>query len=388
MNDVLQTLTDFEVSGLHSNFCLADGHAYQDLHPAFSKIVRSLPQIWHDSAALSIPEAEQLFNQTYASFIRSPILTSYKNFRICPTASNSIDLVGAVLKALEKNAVLVEPTFDNLALLVKRRGVSLSAVGDKELFAAAEANEIEVDFPEFKHIGALFLVNPNNPTGIVLSEEGFKNIVYFCKKHNVILVVDNCFRIYRRNLFDDYQILIESGVSFIGFEDTGKVWPTQDMKASIIYFSDDLRTLFNELYNEVYLCVSNFTLRILSGFIEATAKAGVQETIWNTVDQRRAMLRKAVEGSWLSVPDMSIHSKLPVEWLVYSAGDKNDLSICEELKLYNLAVLPGRHFYWNSADDHRHQKYIRVSLMKRETIFMTGLTILTNYCNAQLPMTA
>lgn len=376
---VLKTLTDFEQAGLHSNFCLADGHAYQDLHPAFTHIIDSLPQIWHDASNYSIPEAELRFNNHYASFINAPVLNNFKNFNICPTASNSIDLIAAVLKNLQLTAVLVEPTFDNLALLVKRRGVPLSPIQDTLLFEAAELNAIEENLPTLKNYDVLFLVHPNNPTGLVLSENGFKNIVNFCKKHNMLIVIDNCFRVYRRTNFCDYSILIESSVSFIAFEDTGKVWPTQDMKASLIYYSDDLKKIIKELYNEIYLCVSNFSLAILSSFFDETAKVGLKQTIWDVVDSRRILLRKALAGSVLSVTNESINSTLPVEWLKYDHTDKNDIIICQELKRLNLAVLPGRQFYWNSSNSHNNQSNIRVSLMKRETIFSTGLDILQRY---------
>ncbi|MFA6303901.1 MAG: aminotransferase class I/II-fold pyridoxal phosphate-dependent enzyme [Legionella sp.] len=379
MNAVLNTLTDFEVSGLHSNFCLADGHAYQDLHPSFKEIIQNLPQLWNDAAQLSIPEAELMFNKTFARFINSPILNQYPHFRICPTASNSIDLIGAVLNHLQLSAVLIEPAFDNLALLVRRRGVNLSSINDKDLYTAAESNTLDERFPHLKDFGALFIVHPNNPTGLIVSEQAFKNLVDFCKRHQIVMVVDNCFRIYRRTSFDDYKILVDSSISFMAFEDTGKVWPTQDLKASLVYFSEDLSSLFNEIYNEVYLCVSNFSLKIIASFYDETAKSGVQNTIWDIVDSRRALVRKLIEDSDFRIPQIATNSKLPVEWLTYKHSDKNDLIICRELKQMNLAVLPGRHFYWNSQDNTEHQKFIRVSLMKREVIFQTGLTILSNY---------
>jgi len=379
--NALKTLTDFEQAGLHSHVCLADGHAYQDLHPDLTQIVQRLPQIWYDSAEQSIPDAETHFSNGYASFINAPILKDFKNFNICPTASNSIDLIGAVLKNKQLNAVMIEPTFDNLALLVRRRGVHLTPVRDTALFEAAELNAIDDNFPHLKEYGALFLVNPNNPTGIVLSETGFKNIVHFCKKHAIVMVIDNCFRAYRRAHFQDHAILIESSVSFMAFEDTGKVWPTQDLKASLIYYSDDLKSIFTELYNEIYLCVSNFSLGILSSFFNETAKSGLDNVIWNVVDSRRQRLRDVLKETALSVTDESRHSYLPVEWLKYSPNDKNDILLCQELKQLNLAVLPGRQFYWDSSDQACHQHNIRVSLMKRETIFSAGLSILEDYCN-------
>lgn len=375
----LNTLTDFEVAGLKSGYCLADGHAYQDLHPSFQKIVQSLPDIWFDSANKTIPEAEKKFNQDYANFINSPILSNYPNFRICPTASNSIDLIAAVLKHLKLNAVLIEPTFDNLALLVRRRGVQLESIKDEDLFNAANIDEIDEKFPGLKNFGAIFLVNPNNPTGIELTERAFRNIISFCKKHNIILVIDNCFRVYRKNTFDDYQILIDSNVSFMTLEDTGKVWPTQDLKASLTYFSEDLARIYNEIYNEVYLCVSNFSLGVIASFINETAKIGIENTILSLVNIRRLRVRQIIDGSIFAIPEVSLNSNLPVEWLVFNDKDKTDFDICNILKKYNLAILPGRQFYWNSSENPKHQKNVRVSLMKKERIFSSGINILKQY---------
>lgn len=391
MNVTLDTLTDFEIDGLSSHYCLADGHAYQDLHPAFEKIIESLPAIWHNSATLTIPEAEQRFNKSYASFIKSPILEKrHRNFKICPTASNSIDLVGATLKSLNYHVAMIEPTFDNLALLIRRRGVKLSSISDLDLFRAAEDGNIDKALPLLKNFDAVVLIHPNNPTGYTLSENGFKNVVQFCVSHDITLVIDNCFRAHRRTHYGDYDILIESGVSFIAFEDTGKVWPTQDLKASIVYFSDDIKNVFTALYNEVYLCVSNFALGIISSFFDETAKAGIKQTIWDIVDQRRLMLRNLIAGSSFSVPELSMPSTLPVEWLTYAGTDKDDFLICKELKMLGLAVLPGRQFYWNSSNHGANQKNIRVSLMKREKTFLTGVDILEKYCaqlgNYKLPL--
>ena len=375
-----ETLTDFEMAGFHSQFCLADGHAYQDLHPAFDKIINSLPKIWHDSAEKPIYEAENHFNKSYSTLIQSPILANYKNFKICPTASNSIDLIAAAVNLLNLKTILVEPTFDNLALLFRRRGVQLDSISDKALLQAAQVNEIDKCFPNLKEYGALFLVNPNNPTGLEFDENALNNIISFCKQHGMLLIIDNCFRIHKRTNFDDYNLLINSNVSFMTLEDTGKVWPTQDLKASLVYFSEDMKNIFNEIYNEVYLCVSNFSLGIISAFFEETAKVGIQETIWNVVDTRRALLRKAIQNSTLFVSDLSVNSNLPVEWLVCNASDKNDFTICHELKAMGLAVLPGRQFYWNSFNESKNQRNIRVSLLKRQNGFIAGLGVLQKYC--------
>lgn len=374
------TLTDFEEVGLHNKLCLADGHAYQELHPSFHNIIQELPQIWYNAARQSIPNAEQLFNKSFASLINSPTLSSFKNFKICPTASNSIDIIAAVLKNLKFKTIMIEPTFDNLALLIKRRAVNLSAVRDAVLFQAAESNDIDNALPDLKKYDALFLVHPNNPTGLTLSESAFRNIVEFCKENDITLILDNCFRLYQKNSFCDYSILIESSVSFIALEDTGKVWPTQDLKASLVYFSEDLKKAFCEIYNEVYLCVSNFSLAVLSAFFDETSKAGIQKTILDISNARRVLLRKVIHGSKLVVDKVAINSTLPVEWLSVASCEKDDFSICQDLCKNGLAILPGRQFYWNSSDRKYNHKNIRVSLMKPEDTFLRGLSVLQKYC--------
>jgi aspartate/methionine/tyrosine aminotransferase len=175
--------------------------------------------------------------------------------------------------------------------------------------------------------------------------------------------------------------LLAADIRFIAFEDTGKVWPTQDLKASLIYYSDDIKDIFHEIYNEVYLCVSNFSLGILSAFFKATAKTGLKNTIWDIIDARRVQLRKILENTHLSITNESRDSNLPVEWLNIDAMNKNDFTICQELRQYHLAVLPGRQFYWNSSDDHDHHRNIRISLMKREDVFLSGIDLLRDYCS-------
>ncbi len=381
MKHLFTTLTDFEIAGLNEDICLADGHAYQDIHPAFIPIVETLPEIWKKVAEKPIPVMEKMFSETYSRFINSPILHDYPHFRICPTASNTIDIIGAILNHLKLNATLIEPTFDNLALLLKRRGVQLSSINDSILYSAAESNTLDQLFNEHDTMEVLFLVNPNNPTGLTLSETAFKNVIQFCQDRHILLIIDSCFRLYNRNGFDDYQLLINSSLSFIVFEDTGKVWPTQDLKASMVYFSADLANLFNEIYNEIYLCVSNFALGILCEFFERTMSHTLKNTIWDLVDQRRSLLQKAIGESKFIAQKVVKQTLLPVEWVKIIDSEKNDFDICFELQQQHLAILPGRQFYWNSSEQPHNHRYIRFSLMKKESAFLKGMNILADYCH-------
>lgn len=42
-------------------------------------------------------------------------------------------------------------------------------------------------------VDLLFLANPNNPTGSLISKEYMKEILYYCRKRNIYVVLDECF---------------------------------------------------------------------------------------------------------------------------------------------------------------------------------------------------
>ncbi|MBC7385750.1 MAG: aspartate/tyrosine/aromatic aminotransferase, partial [Cryobacterium sp.] len=104
------TLTELENLGLLSQFNFADGHADPDLQSGQTQIIRQLPEIWFESASISIREQEKRYLKAFADLANSPSFLDYSHFRICPTASNSIDIVGAWLAHHQMRVALIEPT--------------------------------------------------------------------------------------------------------------------------------------------------------------------------------------------------------------------------------------------------------------------------------------
>lgn len=371
-----KTLTAFELAGLQSEANFADGHAYQDLSPSQDQIIAQLPQLWKLSSQRSIPEAEELYKNSFMELAQAHSLRNYSHYKISPTASNSIDLVGAWLAAKNLQVALLEPTFDNLYLLLKRRGVAVSPIAESHLHRNYDWNLA------LAAVDALFLVNPNNPSGGVLSEEVFCEIVNACVAGNKTILLDNTFRFFVPNYFDPYQILLASGVSFISIEDTGKVWPTQDMKASLIFFSADIAELFTELYEEIYLCVSNFSLAVLAEFLQDAHRNGLMTGLWAEVAMRRKLLRSALaaSGGLLTPVESSRHTSLSVEWVQINHSRYSDVDLAHYLQSKNITVLPGRNFYWSQPN--AHVKNLRFSLLKPRSKFLHSLKLLSEALSA------
>lgn len=238
-SEVLQSLTAYEYIGMQSDCSFADGHAYHELSPRYDEVVRGLGSIWESSRGRKVVDSEDEFKLRWAEMLGSETLRAHRNFRICPTSSNSIDILGSYLAASKPRVLFIEPAFDNIYLLLKRRGCAVIPLPETELRRALLDARPEklLDAGAFD---ALFLINPNNPTGALIPAELLRSLAEFCRRIGKLLILDTSFRFYANSLHDDYAVLRDSGCSFAVIEDTGKTWPTHDMKASLLAFSDDI----------------------------------------------------------------------------------------------------------------------------------------------------
>ncbi|MFI9011472.1 pyridoxal phosphate-dependent aminotransferase [Actinosynnema sp. NPDC053489] len=366
-----RTLTDYEQLGFGTGANLADGHAYHALNAGQALIVDRMRELWARSDAQSIPESEDLYVRRYADLIGSPALRGAGHHLILPTASNSIDLVAAYLRLTGGRVLLTHPTFDNLALILRRRGVDVHPVSEREVVEAAALDRVPAG------ADVLFLVDPNNPTGTRLSAREFTAIAAACAEHGVVLVVDASFRLFYPQTWDAYGVLESSGASYVVFEDTGKVFPTQDMKASLLTCSADHAPALRELYNEIYLCVSKFSLMVLGEFFDDARATGLDAAVRTLVARRRAHLRRVL-GERLVEP-MALPSRIGVEWLSTARTGRDDEEVTADLRRRGVGVLPGRGFFWARRPGGPGRHNVRVSLMKPEDEFERGVDVLAEY---------
>ena len=114
-----------------------------------------------------------------------------KEYILC--GNGAADLIYAYCEAVRPNlAVELAPTFSEYALGLERVGSRV------ERFFLTMENDfaLENDFLKFlaeQKPEAVFLCNPNNPTGKIIAPELMKKILAFCAKHNTQLFVDECF---------------------------------------------------------------------------------------------------------------------------------------------------------------------------------------------------
>ncbi|XXY54363.1 aminotransferase class I/II-fold pyridoxal phosphate-dependent enzyme [Sorangium sp. So ce269] len=364
----VESLTHFETRALYSRVSLADGHAYHEMPDPIAGVIKDLSTIWREAESRPIPEQEERYKARLAELIGSPALLRHESYSVSPTASSSIDIAATWLRQRGYTVGLIEPVFDNLHLIVKRREVGRVAIRESELIDL-DALGKRIDR---ERIDALFIVNPNNPTGFQLSERQFRALVTFLAKRGVALIIDRTFRFYSELVFDDYEILVDSGIDFIVLEDSGKTWPTLDLKVSLLAYSQSITGEMRRLYEEIFLCHSPFALGLHEALLRETRKHSLKKLVWDLVSVRAGQIRAALDGCPLEIQNGDC--KLPVLWVSCERARMTDFEVHQRFERSGLSVLPGRFFYW--CDDRNHRHFIRISLMRPEAKFQAGARML------------
>lgn len=357
----LPNLTQYERIGIDREFNLADGHAHQFQDPAQSRIIERLPALFAESERRGQRDLEKEFQRGFYGLAGQSSAINHPHTLLCYSASTSIDLVASFLSARRATVGLLSPCFDNLAGILGHRGVRLLPVGERQL-SGAGLNRLLAR----GGMGALFLTLPNNPTGFTLGEEEFTQLARTCAAAGVVLVIDWTFRFFAAyEEWDQYAVLDRCGVSYLCIEDTGKTWPTLDMKCSALATSPDLYATLYELHNDLLLNVSPFVLHLMTHYLDDARQRGLDAAVRQLVRRNRDTLRRALDGSVLSPADAD--GTISVEWARIGSPALDALDVVALLGAAGVGILPGDHFHWD--DPAVGSRHVRFALARDPSVF-------------------
>jgi aspartate/methionine/tyrosine aminotransferase len=268
-----------------------------------------------------------------------------------------------------KRVALIEPVFDNISSILRRENVELVPLPEQDctvehLPAAMARLEPAV----------VWLVSPNNPTGWTLSESEFRTLVQCCGDRRCTLVLDSSFRFFSplSTGWSQYEVLEESGISYIALEDTGKTWSTSEIKVGLTVCSRDMYADMYRLHDDLLQSVSPFHLRVLTEFIVDSSKNGVERSILPAVLQNRAILRSILsEAEFEFITEL--RSSVSVDWLRLRDGLDCEEFVREAIR-EGVHVLPGTNFFWNQPE--RGRRFVRVALARDPQLMLEGAQLL------------
>ncbi|HTQ69649.1 MAG TPA: aminotransferase class I/II-fold pyridoxal phosphate-dependent enzyme [Solirubrobacteraceae bacterium] len=376
--DQTASLTAWEWRGLHQRFNLADGHAHQSLSRSQCTVVDDLPRLFYDAEVEPQADLEgrftrrffELAGQTAALTTGTPILHY--------SASVATDVVAKALTTLGLGPVgVIAPTFDNIPQLLRRNNVEIKPLTEK-FFAGPLPVEA------FTGLAAVFLVLPNNPTGMELSRDGFAKLARAAAAANVVLICDCSFRFFSDlHTWDQYEVLSTTAdLDYIMIEDTGKTWPTRDVKIGMLCSSSQLRRVIADISNEVLLNVSPVTVMLLERFLaaEEVRSDAAPFLCADVANVNRECLRQAL--SVTAVAPAIPTSKISVEWM-YTPGDWHAPDLAAWLSERGIGILPGGPFHWDAPEQGDHS--IRIALMRDVEYFAEAVGALARHLSQYRP---
>lgn len=352
------SLTEWEWQGINANYNLADGHAHHPLkltNEDAAALLRLLEREEESQDSIEDKFAGSFF--WYAKQIRPRLKPSLHY-----SSSISIEIAGKVLRQVVGPRVgILTPTFDNIPLLLRRCGLTLVPLPERQL-ADPESVVLWLDSCE-----SIFVVQPNNPTGYVLEVSEWKALIEQCASRKVVYCCDSSFRFFDDRVdWPHYEFLSEFSdqLDYIMVEDTGKNWPLRELKVGILCASMRLDEVVKKVSEEVMLNVSPFVLSLLTRLMDRESPDDFRSSIRSIVDVNRATLRDSVDGLLTVASDP--RSRLSVEWLKLPNGyDSHDL--CMFANDRGTVVLPGRPFGWHKPAE--SAGFIRVALMREPAYF-------------------
>ncbi|WP_215545193.1 enduracididine biosynthesis enzyme MppP [Amycolatopsis sp. CA-230715] len=361
-----ENLTQFEYLALSSPLNLADGHARQELTPGQRKVVDALPALWTEAVERPVDEIERESGEAFFTMLgQRGYPRADGRVLACYSSSLSMEIFARALATRSDAIALVHPTFDNIPDILRGVGLRLVPIEEDRL------HDGDLDPALLASVGCVFVTTPNNPTGRVLSEQRLRRLAEECAEHDVVLTLDTSFRGFDPAAqYDHYAVLEGSGCRWVVIEDTGKLWPSLELKIGWLVQSAEVGLPLAKIYSDILLGVSPLVLLMVKRFAEDGMDGGLTE-LHRFIADNRALVRAELAD----VPGVGFvdeHSRVSVERL--HVGERKGLEVWNAVRGSSLYVLPCQQFHWARPSEGDHT--LRIALSRTSSALTSGARLL------------
>jgi aspartate/methionine/tyrosine aminotransferase len=363
-------LTTMEVEALcdvHGGLNLTDGHARFHLSDEQAAIVARIPAMFAEASRRPFPDIEREAQTAFLNAIgqrTAPVGTG--RILSCYSSTLATDIVARALPVGATVAVL-HPTFDNIPDLFVTRGLQLVPMSEEAL--------LDRDWPG-PPVSATVITHPNNPTGLVTPEGHLRSLAHHAVRHGQTIIIDASFRGQVKDAqYDTYALLDEAGADWITIEDTGKLWPTHELKIGFLTWSERTNLPIERAFSESLLAASPVVLQLVKA-LAADWMDGGYERSRTMLERNRAVVTEAIESVGLRLADPT--SQISVARVELPASGPDSSVLYKDMLARGVHVLPCAPFHW--ADPTSGLKFIRLSLARPfDTVKAAARTLARSY---------
>jgi len=346
---------------------LTDGHARLDLSAEQAAIVERIPDIFTAATRRSFPTIEREAHTAFLTAIgqhTAPIGTG--RILSCYSSTLATDIVARALPVGATVAVL-HPTFDNIADLFVTRGLNLVPLSEEALLAQ--------EWPG-PPVSVIMVTLPNNPTGLITPEGHLASLAAHAVRNGQIVIIDASFRGQVRDAqYDTYAVLDAAGANWIVIEDTGKLWPTHELKIGLLAYSERTQLPIERAFSESLLAASPVVLQLVTALADDWANGGY-ERARDRVERNRAVVKEAIGSVGLSLADPT--SQISVARIGLPLNGPDSSLLYKQTLARGVHVLPCAPFHW--SDPEGGLRFIRNSQARPfETVEVAARTLAQAY---------
>ncbi|MCB4208805.1 aminotransferase class I/II-fold pyridoxal phosphate-dependent enzyme [Arthrobacter sp. UM1] len=340
-------LTEFEYAAINCHVTnVADGHARQKQTRSQAAIIDDLPAVFRESERTPVDELEYRAHRAFFGMLGQTGYPAEHKDRIfaCYASSVAMEILARALATEVSSLALVHPTFDNIPDILKGMHINLVPF-EEELLHGGERSRVE---DLVQSVGAVFITTPNNPTGRVLGEKRLRMLAEICAASDAVLCLDTSFRGFDpRAQYDHYSILENSGCRWAVVEDTGKLWPTLDLKVGWLVTSANLNLPVGKVYSDILLGVSPMILTLVRRFAEDGTAGGLVE-LQKFIAENREIVREGLRGlDGVTHEGDEVYGS--VERVFMERRSSSD--VWSELADSGVYVLPCHKFHWARPEE-------------------------------------
>jgi len=370
-----QDITQHEIEALKQKYNLADAHTHQSQSSTQRNIISNLDQLWFDSENSKQASLEKIFINKFFQ-MKGIDNIDYKDVMLHYSASVSTIHIANYLLQKKLSVSLLEPCFDNIHDILNGFEINTSPI-DESIFTGSDiynnlCDKIKTD--------CLFLIDPNNPTGFTFLDRKYKNdfeeVVRYCQDKNKILIIDYCFSnfiLFREEVefYNPYLLFEKYDLTYIAIEDTGKTWPTQDAKISLLTSSKNIYKDLYSIYTSYVLNISPFILNLLIKYIDDSVNNNFS-SIHKLLDRNRNYAREKLKNTSISIIKPRVFTS--VLWCESKKHSAEHLhKILVEKDIY---IIQGSFFYWKNKKEGK--SYFRIALARDSELFFSAIDSLVD----------
>ncbi|NQZ58492.1 MAG: pyridoxal phosphate-dependent aminotransferase [Lentisphaeraceae bacterium] len=223
--------------------------------------------------------------------------------------------------------------------------------------------------PDIEHMESLItdktrglvVINPNNPTGAVYSEETLLKIVDIARRHNLIIFADE---IYSKILYDDIQHIpmanLSNDVLTVTFNGLSKAYRACGFRAGWLYLSGPVNLAEDYIDGLTQLVSMRLCSNVPAQWAIQTALGGHQSIYQLTADSGRLKIQRdltvkrlqAIEGITCVQPKAALYAFPEIDLSLFSFKNDEDM-ILQFLEEKHVLLVQGSGFNYERSNTFR-----------------------------------